>query len=102
MDEDVPRRLNLSIHIEKYASKFQKDDFRILVRDVSTHHNLCELYMREHRGARMKVTVFACSYDYWTSKIFGDCREYKSSLLFGNFVPDYFALDPDTPLKQFN
>jgi hypothetical protein len=44
---------------------------------------------------------FACSYDYWTDKSFGDCRFYKTAVLFGKPVPDFFTLAPSTLLKRF-
>ena len=38
------------------------------------------------------------------SKNFGDCREYKTSSLIGQamFVPRFFALAPETPLRSFD
>jgi hypothetical protein len=49
------------------------------------------------------LTFFACSFDYWSGRNFGDCREYKTLSLIGQamFVPRFFALAPETPLKSF-
>jgi hypothetical protein len=100
IDEAVPPNTSLSVQVENYASKFHKDDFRILIRDNAHKSTVCELYAREFKKVK-GVSIFACSFDYLSSKSFGNCREYKTSPLFGNYVPDFFALDPDTPLKSF-
>lgn len=101
MDENVPANTNLSVQVERYASKLSKDDFRILVRDNVNNSNVCEIYAKQFKKLGNKVEFFACSFDYHSEKNFGDCREYKTSPIFGRYVSDFFALDPDTPLKQF-
>jgi hypothetical protein len=101
MDEPVPRVTNLSLKVDQYASKFHKEAFRILVRDGKTNDTVCEVYPRTMRGSD-DVSFHACSYDYWSSKSFGDCREYKTAALFGKYVPQFFTLDPGTTLKRFH
>lgn len=102
MDEPVPQNTNLSLSVEKYSSKFQKDDARILVKNARTNDTVCELYPRTFR-VDDQVKFFACSYDYWSSKSFGDCREYKTApaMRVGKFVPDFFSFDPTMLLLQF-
>jgi hypothetical protein len=102
MDEPVPPNTNLSLSVEKYSSKFQKDDARILVKNAKTNDTICELFPRTFR-ADDQVKFFACSYDYWSSKSFGDCREYKTApaIRVGNFVPEFFAYDPAALLVKF-
>lgn len=102
MDEPVPRDVNLSLKVERYSSKFNRDDFRVLVRDGRTSDTVCEIYPNIRRGTP-DVVFHACSYDYWSSKNFGDCREYKTALLIGRakFVPTFFTLDPMTLLRPF-
>jgi hypothetical protein len=102
IDEPVPAPLpELSLKVEKYASKYFKDDFRILVRDARTSDTVCEVYARTDKARPEEVHYRACSYDYWTDKSFGDCRAYKTSVLFGKTVPEYFTLAPRTILKRF-
>jgi hypothetical protein len=102
IDEPIPASLpELSLKVEKYASKYFKDDFRILVRDARTSDTVCEVYARTDKARPEEVHYRACSYDYWTDKSFGDCRAYKTSLLFGKTVPEYFTLAPRTILKRF-
>jgi len=92
MDEPVPPTRTLSLKVESYASKFHRNDFRILVRDSRTNDTVCEVYPRTMKDDS-EVHFFACSYDYWSSKSFGDCREFKTASLFGKFVPDFIVLD---------
>lgn len=99
MDQPVPPDTNLSLKIEQYASRYHKDDFRILVRNNKTNDTVCEIYARSKSGNK-KVEFFACSYDYWSSKSFGNCREYKTSPLFGKYVPEFFTRDPSTALQR--
>lgn len=101
MDEDVPPNTNLSIKVEQYSSKFYKDDFRIVVRDAKTNDTVCEIYAKESKTG--VVSFRACSFDYWSDRHFGDCREFMTAPAFrvGKFVPDFFALDPETLLKKF-
>jgi hypothetical protein len=99
MDEPVPPTRDLSLKVESYASKFDKDDARILVLDSRTNDTVCEVYPRTWKGDS-EVHFRACSYDYWSSKSFGDCREYKTAFLFGKFVPNFFTLAPETVLKR--
>jgi hypothetical protein len=102
IDEPVPIARDLSLKVESYPSNFHKDDdFRILVIDNMTHpyDPLCEVYPRTMRGDP-GVHFWACSYDFWSHKAFGDCREYKTAFLFGKFVPQFFTLNPDTVLKS--
>jgi hypothetical protein len=102
MDEAVPQNTNLSVQVEKYSSKFYKDDFRILVRDGRTSDIVCELHAGQSKTDHT-VSFRACSFDYWSHRSFGDCREYKTApkIRIGKFVPDFFALDPETLLKKF-
>lgn len=102
MDEPVPADTNLSLSVEKYSSKFQKDDARILVKNARTNDVVCELYPRTFR-VDDQVKFFACSYDYWSSKSFGDCREYKTApaIRVGNVVPEFFAYNPANLLVKF-
>jgi hypothetical protein len=101
MDKPVAPNTNLSLSVEKYSSKFQKDDYRILVKNAKTNDVVCELYPRA-RTNDVRVSFFACSYDYWSSKSFGDCREYKTAPAFrvGNFVPYFFKFDPGEVLLK--
>ena len=100
MDEPAPPTRDFSLKVESYASKFHKDDARILVRDSRTNDTVCEVYPRTMKRDPA-VHFFACSYDYWSSKSFGDCRNYKTAALFGKFVPNFFTLAPATVLKRF-
>jgi hypothetical protein len=102
MDENTAVKTALTLKVEKYSSKFQKDDFRVLVKRAETSDNICEIYPRTSKFSD-KVEFFACSYDYWSSKNFGDCREYLTAPAFrvGKYVPDFFSYEPDTPLLQF-
>jgi hypothetical protein len=103
MDEPVPAKPeDLSIKVERYASRFQKDDARILVRNSRTNDTVCEVYLRTFKAYPDQVSFSACSYDYWSSKSFGDCREYKTAFLIGNPVPSFFSLAPTTVLKRFH
>lgn len=101
MDESISSPMNLSVRVESYSSKYHAEEFRILVYDSRTNDTVCEVYPRTMKGSQ-KIYFFACSYDYWSSKSFGDCREYKTRALFGQSVPDFFVLSPDTKLKRFN
>jgi hypothetical protein len=100
LDKDVQAE-DLSVQIEEYSSKFYPKDFRVLVRNSRTKDVVCELYPKEDKQKRIMVT--ACSYDYWSSRSFGDCREYKTrpTILIGKHVPSFFALDPGAVLKSF-
>jgi hypothetical protein len=100
MDEPVPSNRDFSLKVEKYTSKISGADFRVLVRDVRTEDTVCEVYPHV-MGRIPKVLFTACSYDYWTSKSFGDCREYKTRFLFGKPVPGFFIFPPGTVLKAF-
>jgi hypothetical protein len=95
MDKPIPRNSHFSIKVEQYESKFQPNA-RILARDTNTNDTVCEIYP-------MGISFLACSYDYWSSKSFGDCREYKTALLTGRaeVVSNFFTLDPFTLLKKF-
>jgi len=101
MDKTVPSNTNFSLKVEQYASKFPPD-FRILVRDGNTGDTVCEIYPMTTKGSS-EVSFLACSYDYWSSRSFGDCREYKTAFLFGRaeFVPHFFTFSPLTLLKKF-
>jgi hypothetical protein len=104
MDEPVPPNTNLSVKIEKYSSKFYKDDFRIIVQQRNqkneVYSTVCEIYAKE---SKIGLMTRVCSFDYWSDRHFGDCREFMTAPAFrvGKFVPDFFALDPDTLLKKF-
>jgi hypothetical protein len=102
LDEPVPQTRSFVVDVDLYASKYNKDGGRILVRDSWTKDIVCELYPHTKRGAA-KIAFEACGYDYWSSNSFGDCREYKSGSLIGKakFLPDFFILDPATVLKRF-
>lgn len=102
MDEETASKIEYSLKLEKYSSKFQKDDARILVKNARTNDTVCELYPRTFR-ADDAVKFFACSFDYWSSKSFGDCREYLTApaIRVGNFVPNFFSYDPTTVLMRF-
>jgi hypothetical protein len=100
MDEQEPSP-DLSVKLESYASKFQPDDFRVMVIDSRTKDTVCEIYPRTMKGSQ-RVHFYACSYDLWSSKSFGDCRAYKTSPIFGKSVPSFFVLDPNTKLRRFN
>jgi hypothetical protein len=102
MDEEIPQKLDLSLQLERYSSKFQKDDARILVKNAKTSDVVCELYPRTFRTDD-PVKFFACSHDYWSSKSFGDCREYLTApaIRVGNFVPPFFIYDPTLALLPF-
>ena len=101
MDQDVSKAVPLTVQIEDFSSKFEVGDFRILVKNSQTKDLVCEMYPKEHGQGR--VIVKACSYDYWSSKSFGDCREYKTrpTFLIGQYLPIFFALDSTTMLKRF-
>jgi hypothetical protein len=102
MDEDRPVTLDLSLKVEKFSSKFNKDDARILARNARTNDLVCELYPRTLRNDD-HVSFYLCSYDYWSSKSFGDCREYLSApwILVGKFAPEFFSYDPNMQLIRF-
>ncbi|MHB8271807.1 COG3904 family protein [Bradyrhizobium sp.] len=102
MDEAVPPTTKLSVKVEQYVSKFHRETFRVLVQNDDNHANVCEIYPTTFKGSD-KVKFFACSFDYWSSKSFGDCRNYKTTpaVLIGRFVPDFFGLSPTTALKKF-
>jgi hypothetical protein len=102
MDEEIPLRNRLSVRVEPYASKFHRDTFRILVQNDETHEDVCEIYPTTFNGSDT-VKFYACSYDYWSSKNFGDCRNYKTTPapLIGRFVPTFYGLNPATLLKYF-
>jgi hypothetical protein len=102
MDEEAASKITYSLKLEKYSSKFQKDDARILVKNARTNVTVCELYPRTF-GTDDPVKFFACSYDYWSSKSFGDCREYLTApaIRVGKFVPEFFSYDPALLLLRF-
>jgi hypothetical protein len=102
MDDETASKVVYSLKLETYSSKFQKDDARILVKNAKTNDTVCELYPRTFR-ADDSVKFFACSFDYWSSKSFGDCREYLTApaIRVGNFVPEFFYYDSDLPLLKF-
>jgi hypothetical protein len=102
MDEPVPRNTNLSVRVEEYVSRYSKNEVRFIVEDGRTHDTVCELYPKQFKG-ETALTFYACSFDYWSGRNFGDCREYKTSTLIGQAksVPHFFALDPETLLKRF-
>lgn len=102
LDQSIPPAARFIIQIEDYASRYSKDDFRILVRRAAHSSVVCEIYARQSNDNAADVTFFACSFDEDSAKSFGDCREYKTSPLFGRYVPKFFALDPQTPLKSFH
>jgi hypothetical protein len=104
IDEPVPDHPELlSIKIDRYASKFEKNDVRLLLLNSRTNDVVCELYPRTFKATQDRVHYYACSYDYWTDKNFGDCREYKTAaaVRIGKPVPSFFTLAPDTLLKPF-
>jgi hypothetical protein len=102
MDEEAPFQSELSLKVEKYSSKFQKDDARILVQNSKTMDTICEIYPRTF-GQNDSVKFFACSQDYWSSRSFGNCREYRTApaVLVGKFVPDFFTYAPSEALLRF-
>ncbi|MEH2622016.1 hypothetical protein V1292_000071 [Bradyrhizobium sp. AZCC 1719] len=101
MDEEQAAKATYSPVVEKYSSKFHKDDARILIKDASTNDTVCELYPRTFKSDGA-VNFFACSFDYWSSKSFGNCREYLTApaILVGKFVPEFLAYDPSTLLLR--
>jgi len=101
LDKAVTTLPELSLKVETYSSKYHQEDGRVLVIDSRTSDTICEIYPRTFNGGD-KVSFFACSYDYWSSNSFGDCRQYKSSPLIGHFVPRFFRYSPDTRLKAAN
>jgi ATP-dependent protease ClpP protease subunit len=101
MDQSISSPPELSVRIEPYVSKYRGDDSRVIVSDAHTKDTVCEIYPYTMKGSQ-RVLFRACSYDYWSSKSFGDCREYKTGVIFGQFVPDFLLLAPDTVLKGSN
>jgi hypothetical protein len=102
MDQAVPVGRDYSLKVEKYTSKYIKNDGRIPVQDIRTKDTVCKVYPRAFKGSD-EITFFACSYDYWSDKNFGDCREYKTTaaVFIGRPVPSFFTLAPTTVLKRF-
>jgi hypothetical protein len=92
MDEAVPPNTKLSVKVDQYASKFQRETFRVLVQNDDNHANVCEIYPTTFKGSD-KVKFFACFFDYWSSRSFGDCRDYKTTpaVLIGTTVLKKFA-----------
>jgi hypothetical protein len=102
IDEPVPADpIDLSLKVDTYASKFNKNDARIIVSNSRTHDTVCEIYPRTERGRPDEVVFYACSFDYWTDNNFGDCRNYKTAFSVGKYVPSFFTLAPATLLKRF-
>src|SRR5260370_2410509 len=101
IDKTVPRNTSYSLKFDQYESQYPPNA-RFLVQDNNTSYTVCETYAMTMKTLS-HVAFLACSYDYWSRKNFGDCREYKTALLIGRaeFVPDFFTLDPFTPLKKF-
>jgi hypothetical protein len=102
MDKPVSRNTHFSIKLERWASQ-NPPNYRFLVQDGTTKDTFCEIYPMPQ--GKNDVKFLACSYDYWSSKSFGDCREYKTAvpLMVGAIdVPNFFTLDPLTLLKKFN
>jgi hypothetical protein len=92
MDEPVPVGRDYLLKVDKYASKYDKNNVRILVQDVKTKDTVCEVYPIVFKGSPEELDFSACSYDYWSDKSFGDCREYKTrpAALIGRPVPRFF------------
>jgi hypothetical protein len=63
---------------------------------------VCEIYPRTFKGDD-EISLFACSFDYWSSKNLGNCREYLTApaVLVGKFVPDFFSYEPAKLLLRF-
>jgi ATP-dependent protease ClpP protease subunit len=97
IDESVTLPPELFVKVENYSSKFHKEDFRVLVVDSQSDNTVCEIYPRT--GVQSTISYFGCAYDYWSSSSFGDCREYKTSPLFGEHIPSFFRFAPDRLLK---
>lgn len=102
MDQSIPPATQFVIQIEDYTSRYNKNDFRILVREIGHSSVVCEIYARQDKEDATNVAFFACSFDEDSARSFGDCREYKTSPIFGKYVPTFFALDPQTPLRSFH
>lgn len=102
MDEETPSKVAVFLKVEKFKSKFQKDDARVLVINAKTNDTVCEIYPRTDKNDN-QAELFGCSYDYWSSKSFGDCREYRTApaILIGQFIPEFFSYNPSTLLLKF-
>ena len=107
LDQPVPANVNWSVKIDRYSGKGKEQYSRILVVDAHTQDTVCELYPTGGDAKTKQnpdgVAFRGCSFDYWSDRSFGDCREYKSRPpgVFGKYLPLYFALAPETPLKPF-
>lgn len=102
MDENPPSNSSLTLRVENYDSKFTKGNFRVFVAAGTNPDPVCEIYPRTFKSDD-RPKFYACSYDYWTNKNFGNCRNYKTDpfILVGKFVPDFLGLSPQTPLRSF-
>ena len=47
MDELVAGDIDLGVRTEKYASRYSKDEVRIIVENSRTHDTVCELYPKQ-------------------------------------------------------
>jgi hypothetical protein len=104
IDEPIPRNPpELSLKVDKYQSKWDKNGARVLVLNSKTRDTVCEIYPFTAPSDPNNVQFRACSYDYWSDRNFGDCREYKTAPLYriGSYVPSFFTLAPGTLLKPF-
>jgi hypothetical protein len=99
MDEPVPATPDFLLKTDSYDSKFRKENFRVLVLDRKTEDIVCEIYLIPEKWDPW-VSFHACSYDFWSNRNFGDCRDYKAAVFPGQFVPNFFTLAPETALKE--
>lgn len=97
--DTAPVTRDLAIDVDKYFSRFYSDETRFIMRDARTKEIICEIYPRVWKGST-DLHFSLCSYDYWSSKSFGDCREYKETFIFGKPVSDDFRFAPETRLKK--
>jgi hypothetical protein len=104
IDEPVPvEPPDFSLKTDKYTSKWEKNGFRILALNSKTNDVVCEIYPTAEGVRADELQFHACSYDYWTDRNFGDCRDYKTAPLYrvGKYVPKFFTLAPNMVLKPF-
>ena len=47
MDESVAGDMDLEVRTEKYASRYSKDEVRIIVENSRTHDTVCEQYPKQ-------------------------------------------------------
>jgi hypothetical protein len=99
MDKPVPQNSTYDPKVENIRSQYH--DCRVLLQDPRTHDTVCEIYPTTMKAG---MTFYMCSHDYWSSKSFGDCRDYKTKLLIGRaeYALEFYSFAPSAVLKAFS